>query len=203
MTGIKEKVKKNPKDENNGVASIKIYGVEYTFWTHAKIVIDHVKDYLKKKFPDKLVIRELNQIDLSIPEENLPIEIQSTHIIKGGLHYSGWEERIRKQIDQDIIYGRYLFFFDEALLRAMKNAGRGISINMDWFRKYMKEGKLEVFTVTYDGIVEPKEYKDFNFLAKISQTCPIAAQNDDMILNKNKMKIYIRVIKGMVLLRKK
>lgn len=124
------------------------------------------------------------------------LEIQSTHVIKGGLHYSGWEERIRKQIDQDIIYGRCLFFFDEALLRAMKNAGRGISINMDWFRKYMKEGKLEVFTVTYDGIVEPKEYKDFNFLAKISQTCSVAAQNDDMIINKNKMKIYIRVIKG-------
>lgn len=78
ITEIKEEIKKNPKDENNGVVSIKIYGVEYTFWTHAKIAIDYVKDYLKKKFPDKLVIRELNQIDLSIPEENLPRDSVNT-----------------------------------------------------------------------------------------------------------------------------
>ena len=128
------------EENDNGIVKIKIYGVEYTFWTRAEIVRKCIKDYLKKRFPGKLIIKELNQIDLSILEENLPVEIQSTLVVKGGLHYSGWEDRIRRQIEQDIVlYDKCLFFFDEKLLRAMINAGKGMSISMDWFRKYIKE----------------------------------------------------------------
>ncbi len=78
----------------------------------------------------------------------------------------------------------------------MKNATRSMSINMDWFRKLMKEGKLKVFTVGYDGIIEEKKYKDFDFLSEVSQTCSIAAETDDAILNRNKMNIYISVVNG-------
>ncbi len=190
-------VNKMSEENNSGIVTIKIYDIEYTFWTQAKVVRKYIKDYLKDRFLGRLIIRELNQVDLSIPEENLPIEIQSTHVVKGGLHYAGWEDRIRRQLDQNIVsYGRCIFFFDESLLLAMKNAGRCISINMDWFRKYMKEEKLEVFTATYDGVIKQKEYKDFDFLSEISQTCPTALQTDEMILNKNKMRIYASIVKG-------
>ncbi len=107
-------------------------------------------------FQKKLIIRELNQIDLSIPEENLPIEIQSTLSMsteKSWILYSQWEQKIRSQIEQNIVgYDKCWFFFDSELLRAMKNAGKMMSINMDWFRKFMKEEKLKVFTISHDGI---------------------------------------------------
>lgn len=185
------------EEEKNGITKIKQNGVEYTVWTHVNVVRRYIKDDLKKRFPDKLIVKELNKIDSSIPEENLPVEIQSTYVTKGFIYYSEWEDKIRRQIEQNIIpYGKCLFFFDDALLRAMKGASRRISINMDWFRRLIEEGKLEVFTVTYNGIIEPKGYKDFDFLAEISQTCPIAAETDDMILNRNKMKIFANVVKG-------
>lgn len=191
-------------NDYNGIFKIKLNGVEHTLWTRANVVRKYVKDELRKRFPGKLIVKELNQIDYTIPEENLPIEIQATIVTddhrvsrKPYIKYSYWEEIIRKQIEQNIIaYNNCLFFFDSELLKAMKNAGRNMSINMDWFRKYMKEEKLKVFTVSYNGIIEEKVYKDFDFLADISQTCSIAAETDDMILNKNKMKIYFNVVKG-------
>ena len=113
------------------------------------------------------------------------------------INYSGWENEIRRQIEQNIVnHGKCWFFFDSELLRAMKNSGKNTSINMDWFRKYMKEEKLKVFTISYDGTIEEKVYKDFDFLSEISQTCKISAETDDMILNKNKLKIYANVVKG-------
>lgn len=184
----------------NGIANVRIYGIEYTVWTYANVVRRYVRKDLKDRFPGKIVAREINSVDYTIPELNIPIEIQATivaHIPHPHIKYASWENSIRKQIEQNIISsGRCLFYFDSDLLRAMQNANINISINMDWFRKYIKEGKLQVFTISHDGIVEPKEYKDFDFLTKISQTCPIAAEEDDLILNRNKMKIYANTVKG-------
>lgn len=182
---------------NNETVKITINGIEYNFWTRAKIVRRYIREDLKKRFPGKIVAREINSIDYTIPELNLPVEVQAT--IVGGLFvkYSSWENSIRKQIEQNIAnYGKCVFYFDSELLKAMLSANKNMSINMDWFRKYIKEGKLEVFTISYNGIIEPKEYKDFDFLAIVSQTCPVAAETDDMILNNNKMKIYTNVVKG-------
>lgn len=172
-------------------------GHDYTVWTHNEVVRPYVKKFLQEKFPGRLIIDELNKIDLSVPEENLPIEIQTTPCTNGGIHYSSWENFIRVQIDQNIVaYDRCWFFFDAGLLNAMRNASRGMSINMDWFRKYMKEEKLKVFTVSYDGIINELEYKDLDFLSKMSQTCKVAFETDDMVLNRNKMKIFSNVVKG-------
>ncbi len=89
--------------------------------------------------------------------------------------YSRWEGNIREQIEQNIInHGRWWFFFDSELLRCTQNSGKQTSINMDWFRKFMKEEKLMVFTVNHDGNIKEKDYKDFDFLSEISQTCKIA-----------------------------
>ncbi len=190
----------NVNKGNNGIVKIRQYDEEYLVWTHANVVRPYIKKFLSEQFPKKLIIRELNQIDLSIPEENLPIEIQSTLSMsteKNWILYSQWEQKIRSQIEQNIIsYDRCWFFFDSELLRAMKNAGKMMSINMDWFRKFMKEEKLKVFTISHDGIIEEKLYKHFDFLSEHSQTCPIATEKDDIILNRNKMKIFTNVIKG-------
>lgn len=183
----------------SGKTKLTINGIEYNVWTYANVVRRYVREDLKKRFPGKIIAREINSIDYTIPELNLPIEIQATiiaHVPHPHIKYSAWENSIRKQIEQNITNsGRCLFYFDSDLLR-VQNANINISINMDWFRKYIKEEKLKVFTVRYDGIIEPKEYKDFDFLAKISQTCPIAAEEDDLILNRNKMNIYTNTVKG-------
>jgi len=188
----------------NGIANITINGIKYTVWTYANVVRKYVREDLKKRFPGRIIAREINSIDYTIPELNLPVEIQATIVahVPAHIKYSAWENSIRKQIEQNIISsGRCLFYFDSELLRAMQNAATesyntNISINMDWFRKYIKEEKLQVLTISHDGIVNPKEYKDFDFLAKISQTCPIAAEEDDLMLNRNKMKMYANVVKG-------
>lgn len=189
---------KNIKDNNNGTVEIKQNGIEYTVWTHAKVVRKYIKEHLKKLYPGKLIINELNKIDLSIPENNMPVEIQATVVDhSSGIRYARWEDHIRRQIEQNIVnYDECIFFFDSELLMSMKDAGRGISINMDWFRKLMKEEKLTVYTISYKGYIEKKEYKDFDFLSDISRTCPIAAETDAMILNRNKLKIFAKVIKG-------
>ena len=70
-----ENMKCNGEGNNNGIVRIKQYGIEYTFWIHADIVMPNIKEDLRKRFPDKLIVRELNRIDYSIPEENLPVEI--------------------------------------------------------------------------------------------------------------------------------
>lgn len=170
---------------------------EYSFWTYADYIKPYIIKFLKDIFPGKVVVRELNNIDLSIPEENLPIEIQATVVFKTRDNqpaYSDFEQKIEKGIIQNITnYDKCWFFFDSELHRAMKNATRGMNINMVWFRNYMKEEKLKVFTVSYDGIIEEKNYSDFIFLEDVSQTSVI--KTDDMILNDNKMKIYHNVRK--------
>ncbi len=187
----------NENQYNEGIVKINQNGIEYTVWTMADFIKPYIVKFLKDKFPGMLIVRELNKIDLTIPEDNLAVEVESTHLIGTHFSYSGWENSIRCQIEQNINnYGRCWFFFDSEFLRAMRNASRGISVNMDWFRKLMKEEKLKVFTVSYDGIIEDKEYNDFDFLSEMSKTCQIASKTDDMILNNNKMKIYINVIKG-------
>lgn len=189
-------------NDQNGIVKVLQNGIEYTVWTHANVVRPHVKKFLKEKFPDSLVVSELNRIDFVLPEKNLPVEIQSTIVGHSnsryaGIHYATWENNIRTQIDRNIVpYGVCWFFFDSELLTCMKNATRGMDISMDWFRQYMKEEKLKVFTVSYEGVVEEKIYKDFDFLSSVSQTCKIAAETDDMMLNKNKMKIFTNVING-------
>lgn len=190
----------NNIDNDNGIIRRNANGEEYTFWTHANFIKPYIINFLKGRFPGKLIVRELNQIDLTVPEENLPIEVQATTVMRTQNNqpmYSHFEQSIEKQINQNIgNCGKCWFFFDSELLRAMINAGRGMSINMVWFRMFMKEEKLKVFTVRYDGIIEEKQYNDFDFLANMSQTCSMAAETDDMILNRNKMKIYVNVVRG-------
>lgn len=187
--------------ENTSIVKCILNGEEYIFWRRAEYVKDYIDQYLRQRFCGKLVIRELNQIDFTIPEENIPIEVQSTPIdsTTNLPSYSHFETSIEKQIRQNIsMYDICYFFFDSELLRAMKSrlSRSNVSVNMDWFRKFMKEKKLIVFIVRYDGIINEIKYNDFDFLSTLSRTCNIAAETDDVILDKNKLKIFANVVRG-------
>lgn len=124
-------------DNDNGIVKYNTEdGEEYTFWTYADLMKPFIINFLKERFPGKLIVRELNLIDLSIPEDNLPIEIQAT---------------IVQNVKNIVSYHKCWFFFDSELLRSMMNVGRNMSIK---FRNYMKEGKLKVFTVSHDRIID-------------------------------------------------
>ncbi len=170
----------------------------FVFWNKAKIVKPYVKQYLREKFPNSLIIRELNQIDLVDLNENLPIEIQSTPSSNIGIKNSYFEDLIRRQIEDNIEnYERCWFFFDSEYYRYLKDTIHDkLSMNLDWFAKYVKENKLKVFTVKYDGIINELNYEDIGFIKKVSNTCKIEYNEDSRILNRNKLKIMNNILKG-------
>ncbi len=172
---------------------------EYIFWTHAKVVRPYIGKFLIRQFPNGYVEHEVNDIDMIVSGENLPVEIQSTPVSEWGVGPSAFEKAIQKQIDENIDnYDRCWFFFDSEFLRHLQNPNihRKTSINLDWFRKYMKENILKVFTVRYNGIITDINYKDFDFISKLSMTCKVGYDSDHKILNRNKLKILDRVLRG-------
>lgn len=182
-----------------GIIKITRNDNEYIFWTHADIVRPFVKKFLKQRLPEDIVIDEINNIDIVVVGENLPVEIQSTSANSNGVQVANFEKDIESQIRQNIEnHGVCWLFFDSEFLRYIQDPDlhRKVSINMDWFRKYMKEERLKVFTIRYDGTITEKDYKDFDFLSNISMVCKIGYDNDERVLNRNKLHILGRVLRG-------
>lgn len=181
----------------------------YNIWTNVKKpfnenglnAIDYISIYVKKKFPNDVVIGqyfEFNNIDIYVIEEVLPIEVQSTVInTKGGITISTFEKACRNQIEENIrTLGKCWFFFDEELLRYLKtDITNNSNVQFDWLYKLMKEEKLKVFTLNYRGEINERVLSDFNFISKISTTCDLGKDNDIRILNRNKYEILKTLIK--------
>lgn len=182
----------NTNGTENGI--VKLNG--YTFWSKVEVVEIFVVNDLKKKFPNSLIIPELNKMDFAVIKENLPVEIQSTMVHDKYLTHSGFEDRIRKQIEDNIEnYERCWFYFDSEYYRYLNESAKSnASINLDWFAKYVKEGKLKVFTVKYDGEIKELKYEDLEFIRLLSNTCKIECGSDERILNRNKLKIMDEVL---------
>ena len=88
---------------------------KYTFWHIADIVKPYIAKFLENVFLDSIVIKEFHKIDYVILQdiECLPVEIQSTQAYKNGINHSGFEQKIEKQLKQNIVrYGKGVFFFD-------------------------------------------------------------------------------------------
>ncbi len=173
----------------------------YIFWTKADIVKSYVYNYLKDKFFDSLILHEFNKIDLIVLKENLPAEIQSTIITKDNnrniVNHSIFENYIRKQIEDNIEnYDKCWFFFDAEYYRYLNESASNTSLNMDWLAKYVKEDKLKIFTVKYNGLIKELKYEDLEFIRKLSNTCKIGYDDDVRILNRNKIKIINNVLEG-------
>jgi len=191
-------------NDSTEIKEIKNKNGIYKTWT-VKLIRPLVIKFLKTKYPDSLIPRELNDIDLVILDnktsDRIPVEIQRTPIgLKNrSFAHTEFENHIRKGIDQNIItYGKCWFFFDSEYLRYLQsgNVGNRTSINITWLVELMKENKLKVFTIQYDGIVKELTTKDFDFLKDVSQTCTIGYNNDERIINRNKLDIYRNVTRG-------
>lgn len=169
----------------------------YVFWNNVSVVDDYVFKFIRNKFPDSLILPEFNLVDWTVIDKDLPIEIQSTIVNNKSktISHSQFEEHIRQQLEQNIKNsGRCWFFFDGEYLRYLQNAATGaMSINFDWFYRLMKENKLNVFTVIYDGKIEEKSCEDFGFIKKLSRTCELAIDEDSRILERNLLKITTNV----------
>jgi len=189
---------------DNGTENVVINNDTYKCWK-LEYIKPYVVKFLKEKFPDSLVIFEINRIDIVVLDNKndhiLPVEIQKTVINKDRYTFmhSEFEEDIRKQIEDNVEnYGECWFFFDSEYLRYLQsgNVYRNISINMNWLVKYMKDSKVRVFVTRYDGITKELLTKDFDFLKVISQTCPIGQDSDERILNRNKLRIFMNILMG-------
>jgi len=193
-------------EENKEIIDIKYSKDTYKIW-NVPLIRPLVVKFLKERYPDSIIVHELNQIDITVFDNKLgeiiPVEIQKSQLSSQKLkrHFSNseFEDKTRRQITGNVLnYLKCWLFFDSEYLRYLQsgNVGKNTSIDMTWIIKLMKENTLKVFAIKYDGTVKELTTKDFDFLKKISHTCNISYETDDMILNRNKLKIYINVIRG-------
>jgi len=167
------------------------------YWL-AEEVTQYVMDFLIKKFPESIIIRETNgKVDIMILDENLPVEIQSTIITKTCVHVSNFEDSTRRQLKQNVsISGRCWLFCDEKFIKHLNvSTNRNISINLNWLFQLWKSEEVKIFTITYNGIIKEMIKDDWKFLPKISSDCKISIDDDYKILQKNKSKILFNVLK--------
>lgn len=169
------------------------------YWTVEEIR-PHIINELQKRFPDSIIMREFDKVDIMVLGKNIPIEIQRTRSRNdiGTPRLSCFEDEIRRQIEQDIeIYGQCWFFFDAKFLIYLKNSlNRQTSINMDWLYQFYKSEKARIFTITVDGIIKELVNEDFSFIVNFSNTCILSRDEDHRILQRNKSNVAFNVLKG-------
>jgi len=195
----KEIVNKNFLNE---IVDIKYKNETYKIWT-VEYIKPLITKFLKEKYTNSIIIYEFDNIDIVVLDNEMncqiPIEIQKSIFTKNKFASSGFEDRIRRQIELNIKdYKICHLFLDSEYLRYLQseNTGTKISVDLTWLISLMKENTLKVFTIKYDGFAKELITKDFDFLKNISQTCKIGYDNDERILNRNKLKIHRNVIKG-------
>lgn len=179
----------------------------YNFWSNVELVYDRVWDFLQETFPDDIIFPELFSVDFVVLNKNIPVEVQSTIVLnhKEGtdnarkiIAHTQFELYIEKQIKQNVEnFGHCWFFFDSEYLRYLQNdLTRKSRINLDWLYQLMKDGMVNVFTVSYRGEITEISYKSFNFLSDISMTCKVGHEGDYRVLDRNKLKILLNLLKG-------
>lgn len=137
----------------------------------------HIIEYLQEKFPDSIIEREFDNIDIMIHGSHIPVEIQKTQEVgKGSPHIANFEDRIRRQIETN-----------KLLDHLQNNLSISSSIDMSWSYQLFKSGKLRIFTITVDKIIRELEDKDFDFIKK---------DEDRIILERNKYVIAYKIYKG-------
>jgi len=165
-----------------------IDGKEDGYWTVEEIR-HYIIDELKNRFPNSIIMRELSSIDIMILKEDgcIPVEIQKTYAIGNRTSISSFEDRTRRQIERNInIYDICWLFLDNNFLEhLMHTSSRTVSFDMRWLYKYYREGKVNIFSITRDGIIKELKDEDLNILTKFTI-------ND---LSKNKSSIVYNVLK--------
>ena len=54
----------------------------YSFWKNIDVVHDKIWSFLTNKFSDSIIFPELFGVDFFIVNENIPVEVQSTILLK-------------------------------------------------------------------------------------------------------------------------
>jgi len=189
-------------DKLNGIIEIK-YGNEiYKIWS-VKLINSLVIKACKERYPNSLIVRGIIDYVIfdSISNDIIPVEIQKSAINNRDqtFNHHSFEDQMRRQIDGNIKnYDKCWLFFDSEYHRFLQseNVGKNTNIDLTWIVSLMREDKLKVFSIKYNGDVKELTTKDFDFLKKISQVCSIGENSDERILNMNKLKIQKRLLYG-------
>lgn len=183
------------------IVEVKYENEIYKMWK-VKFIRPKITNFLKENHSNSLIVYELDNIDIVLFDNEtfdiIPTEIQRTETFKSKynknyyvIDHSRFEDRIRRQIENNIKeYDKCWFFMDLEYLRYLQSGSlrKNISIDMSWFVDLIKKNKLKVFAIKYDGLVKELTTEDFKF---------IELTEDQKVLNRNKLKIYINVIRNL------
>ncbi len=153
-------------------------------------ILPHVMKWLTEKFPNAILEREFDDVDIMVHGPKIPVEIQKTPECKtncGKPHISGFEKLIEKRIRIDIENcGMCWFLLDTRFLNQLQNNSLSRSqIDMSWFYQFWKDGKLKVFTIDLNkNIKEILEDKEFDFIKE---------KKERRILGKEKYEIAYKI----------
>lgn len=142
---------------------------KYRFWKVEEI-LQTVMRWLRKKFPDSILEREFDDVDIMIHGPKIPVEIQKTPECKtdcGKPHISVFEKLTEKRIRIDIDNcGICWFLLDARFLEHLQNNSLSRSqIDMRWLYQFWKDKKLRIFTIDSNkNIREILEDKEFDFI---------------------------------------
>lgn len=185
-------IKINIRNQNFRLTKIrKDNGKTFLFWTNAKTVFDFIWGYLLNKFPDDLLMPEIDRVDILNLSKNLPIEIQSTIVyfsektarINHALFYSHITSQIKPNIEK---YGKCWFFFDWEYFNFIKDGlGKHNKFNPFTFFNQFDPDSLRVFLVRFNGDIKEIPLKEFEHLAEGNDTNPV----------EENMKIFYEVLK--------
>lgn len=171
---------------------------KYGYW-EVEQIRHYIIAYLQNIFPESIIEREFDRIDIMAHGPNIPIEIQRIRLDprSGSPQLSHFEDSTRRQIEQNIeIFEQCWLFFDTKLLHHLQNnLSLNSSLNMDWIYQFFQSGKLRVFIVNINGDIRELEDKDFEFIRKFSNTCKLGKEQEHRILQKNRSKIAYRIYK--------
>lgn len=171
---------------------------EDRYWT-VEDIRPYIINELKKRFPDSIIEREFDNVDIMVHGPDIPVEIQKTYSSGRSTNVSEFEDRTRRQSVINIeTYGTCWLFMDSKLLyHIQSNLTKRMSIDMMWMYQFWKDGKLRVFTISACGdITELSDHKDFEFIRRLSSTCTLSKDEEHRILNRNKSKITYKILKG-------
>lgn len=141
------------------------------FW-YSDDVRPYIIKYLKERFSDSIIRQESNFVDITVLRElgSVPVEIQSVRVSNGKITSCSFEDRTRRQVEENIdISGICFLFLDAKFLEHLKNtSSKYISLNMKWLYEYYKQEKVKVFSITKSGIIKELKDDDLNILTKFN-----------------------------------
>ncbi len=143
------------------------------YW-YPEDVRPYIIEYLKKLFPDSIIRQESNMTDIVVltRTRSIPIEIQRVYNCGNSISVSGFEDNIRRQIEQNVeISDQCWLFLDDKFIKYLKNISNTmISFNMKWLYEYYNENRVKLFSIDHNGLIKELGNEELNILTKFHIT---------------------------------